>query len=154
MDQGAVPTIINQIAQASWKDVKITTLGPGTSTQILNLCKQNAEGPPPHDALHHRREGREGQGLGDQFTKLAGFFPTVHPAVAYDTVYLMEAAIKACGDKVTRDNVRDKLQNLQGFVGLTGPIKFNPDGDIFRKYLIIAVENGSFVKKTDYDFAK
>ena len=43
---------------------------------------------------------------------------------------------------------------MKGFVGLTGPIKFNKDGDIFRKYLIIAVQNGQFVRKTDYDYAK
>jgi len=154
MDQGAVPTIINQIAQASWKDVKVTTLGPGTSTQILNLCKQNAEGLLLTTPFIIDEKDARAKAWADQFTKRAGFFPTVHPAVAYDCVYLMEAAIKACGAKVTRANIRDNLQNLQGFVGLTGPIKFNPDGDIFRKYLIIAVENGAFVKKTDYDFAK
>jgi branched-chain amino acid transport system substrate-binding protein len=71
-----------------------------------------------------------------------------------DTVYLIAAAIRNSGDKVTRESIRENLQNIKGFVGLTGPIQFNPAGDIFRKYLIVAVENGKFVRKTDYDYAK
>lgn len=154
MDQGAVPSIINQIAQANWTDVKITTLGPGTSPQILNLSGKNAEGLLLSTPFFIDDSNKEAKAWSDEFTKLAGFAPTVHPAVAYDTVYLLEAAIKNSGDKVTRDSIRDNLQNLKGFVGLTGPITFNPNGDITRKYLVISVENGAFVKKTDYDFAQ
>ncbi|MCE5255598.1 MAG: ABC transporter substrate-binding protein [Spirochaetaceae bacterium] len=154
MDQGPVPTIINQIAQAGWKDVKITTLGPGTSQQIIQLCKENAEGLLLTTPFYIDKDNKEATAWADKFTKLAGFAPTVHPACAYDTVYLIAQAIKDSGSKVTRDSIRQNLQDMKGFVGLTGPIQFNPDGDIFRKYLIIQVENGKFVRKTDYDFAK
>lgn len=154
MDQGLVPTIINQIAQSGWKDVKITTLGPGTSEQILNLAGKNAEGLLLTTPFFIDESNVKAREWADRFTKLAGFYPTVHPACAYDTAYLLEAAIKKSGDKVTRDSIRENLQNLTDFVGLTGPIRFNPAGDIFRKYLIVAVENGKFVRKTDYDYAK
>jgi len=155
MDQGAVPAIINQVAQASWKNVKITTLGPGTSPQILSLCKQNAEGLLLSTPFYIDKSDTKSNAWADQFTKIAGFAPTVHPACAYDCVYLLAAAIKNSGANVTRDSIRDNLHSLKGFVGLTGPIQFNPDhGDIFRKYLVIAVENGQFVRKTDYDYAK
>lgn len=154
MDQGAVATIINQIVQAGWTDVKITTLGPGTSQQLLDLCGENAEGLLLSTPFYIDDSNTDAVKWAEEFTKRAGFAPTVHPACAYDCVYLIEAAIKASGDKVSRDSIRENLQNLEGFVGLTGPIKFNPDGDITRKYLIIAVEDGKFVKKTDYDYAK
>lgn len=152
MDQGAVPTIINQIAQAGWTDVKITTLGPGTSPQILSLAGKNAEGLLLTTPFFIDDSNKEAKEWADAFTTAAGFAPTVHPAVAYDTVYLLEAAIKNSGDTVTRESIRDNLQNLKDFVGLTGPIAFNKDGDITRKYLVIAVENDNFVKKTDYDY--
>ncbi|MCX7774589.1 MAG: ABC transporter substrate-binding protein [Spirochaetaceae bacterium] len=154
MDQGLVPTIINQIAQAGWTDVRITTLGPGTSEQILNLSKKNAEGLLLTTPFFIDDNNRTAKAWADRFAQIAGFFPTVHPACAYDTVYLIAAAIRNSGDKVTRESIRENLQNLKGFVGLTGPIQFNPAGDIFRKYLIVAVENGKFVRKTDYDYAK
>lgn len=154
LDQGAVPTIINQIAQAGWNDVRITTLGPGTSQQMLNLTKQNAERLLLTTPFFFDLSSPKDKAWFDAFSKAAGFAPTVHPAVAYDCVYLLEAAIKKSGAKVTRDSIRQNLQNLEGFSGLTGPIRFNPDGDVFRKYLIIEVVNGQFVKKTDFDFAK
>jgi branched-chain amino acid transport system substrate-binding protein len=153
LDQGAVPTIINQIAQTGWKDVRITTLGPGTSTQILNLCGSNAENLLLTTPFFFDENSKRDMDWYNTFYKVAGFYPTVHPAVAYDCVYLLAAAIKNSGDKVTRQNIRDNLQSYKDFVGLTGPIVFNPAGDIYRKYLIVAVENGKFVKKTDFDFA-
>jgi len=154
MDQGAVPAIINQIVAANWKDVKITALGPGTSPQILNLAGKNAEGLLLSTPFMITPEDKKASKWADEFTKKAGFAPTVHPACAYDCIYLLAAAIEKSGDKVTRDSVRDNLQNLENFVGITGPIKFNKDGDITRKYLIAGIKDGKYVKETDYDFAK
>ena len=154
LDQGAVPTIINQIAQAGWKDVKITTLGPGTSQQIINLCGANAEGLLLTTPFFFDVNSKKDMDWYNTFQKAAGFPPTVHPACAYDVVYLLAAAIKNSGDKVTRDSIRRNLDSNKTFSGLTGPIVFLPAGDIFRKYLIVAVEKGQFVKKTDFDFAK
>jgi branched-chain amino acid transport system substrate-binding protein len=154
LDQGAVPAIINQIAQAGWTSVKITTLGPGTSEQILKLCGNNAEGLLLTTPFFFDQNNVKDMAWFNTFFKAAGFYPTVHPAVAYDCVYLLATAIKNSGDKVTRDSIRENLQNYKGFSGLTGPIVFNPAGDIFRKYLIVQVENGKFVKKTDFDYAK
>jgi len=153
LDQGGVPTIINQIAQSGWNDVHITTLGPGTSTQILNLCGENAEGLLLTTPFFFDENSKKDMDWYNAFYKAAGFYPTVHPACAYDCIYLIATAIKNSGEKVTRESIRKNLQDYKGFVGLTGPIVFNPAGDIFRKYLIVAVENGRFVKKTDYDFA-
>lgn len=154
LDQGAVPTIINQIAQSGWKDVKITTLGPGTSQQIINLCGANAEGLLVTTPFFFDPNSKKDMDWYNTFQKLAGFPPTVHPACAYDTVYLLAEAIKRSGDKVTRESILKNLQANKSFVGFTGPIVFNPAGDVFRKYLIVKVENGKFVKKTDFDFAK
>lgn len=153
MDQGAVPSIINQIAQAGWKDVKITTLGPGTSQQILDLCGANANGlitstPFFFDPTDEKKVAWE-----KAFKEKAGFAPTVHPACAYDCVYLLaEAAKNAGSEKITRESLRDQLQNVE-YNGFTGPIKFNKDGDITRKYLIVEVVDGKYVKQTDFDYA-
>lgn len=153
MDQGAVPTIINQIVQAGWKGVQLSTLGPGTSQQILDLCGKNAEdlvtSTPfcfdPNDANSVAWEKR--------FKEKTGFSPTVHPACSYDCLYMLAEAVKNSGDKVTRDSIRDQLEKLN-YNGFTGPIKFNKDGDITRKYLIVQVKDGKFVRQTDFDYAK
>ena len=43
---------------------------------------------------------------------------------------------------------------MKGFVGVTGPIEFQPAGDIVRKYLIVGIEKGEWVIKTNYDYAR
>ena len=57
-------------------------------------------------------------------------------------------------DELTRDNIRDELAGLKGFVGVTGPIEFQPAGDIIRKYLIVGIENGEWVIKADYSYSE
>ena len=144
--------IINQIVQSGWTGVKIGTIGVGTSGQLLVLTKKNSEGLLMTSPFFFDMSNPRERQWVEKFTARSGFQPTVHPAVAYDCVYLLAAAIKASGVKVTRESIRFNLQNQTGFVGLTGPIKFNPDGDVNRKYVIVAVENGQYVRKTDFDY--
>lgn len=153
MHANDVALIANQIGQMGWK-VDLAALGPGTSMQIIELAGKNVEGLVLTTPFFITEQNKEAFEWAKEFKGKAGFQPTVHPAVAYDCVYLMKAAIENIQGEVTRDGIRDKLQNLEGFVGLTGPIKFNPSGDITRKYLICAIEDGKFVQKTDFDYAK
>ena len=88
----------------------------------------------------------------DEFVSKAGFEPTVHPAVAYDCVYLLEDAILRSGDKVTRQSIRDNLAS-GNVTGITGPLKFNKTGDITRVYMICAVENGEYVVKEGFEYS-
>ena len=64
----------------------------------------------------------------------------------------MSEAAKKCGDEVTREGIKDGLKNLGKYEGFTGPIEFDEDGNIFRKVLIVHVEDGKYVRKTDYDY--
>jgi len=151
MDQGAVPQIINQIRGAGW-NIPLTTLGPGTSQQILDLSGANAEGLLLSTPFFFDEDNPELMGWKNEFVSRAGFQPTVHPACAYDTVLLIAEAIRASGNNVSRSSIRENLQNID-FVGLTGPIRFNPSGDITRQYLISGVEDGRFVVKAGFEFA-
>lgn len=38
--------------------------------------------------------------------------------------------------------------------GVSGPIKFNEDGDITRQYLICGVENGEYVIKEGFEYSQ
>ena len=78
--------------------------------------------------------------------------PRACPVCAYDCVDLLAEAIKACGDDVTRVNIRDNLAKVE-LDGVSGPIKFNEAGDITRQYLICGVENGAYVVKEGFDYA-
>ena len=63
-------------------------------------------------------------------------------------------AIENLGDNASRETIADELLSMKDFVGITGPIVFTADGDVFRKYKIAAIEDGTWVQKTDYSFGE
>jgi branched-chain amino acid transport system substrate-binding protein len=152
LDQGAVPQIINQIRGAGW-NVQLATLGPGTSEQLIDLTGRNSEGLVLSTPFFFDEDDADLMAWRRDFVARAGFEPTIHPVCAYDTVYLIAAAIEASGSKVTRQSIRDNLAQVS-IDGVSGPLKFNPSGDLTREYMICAVENGKYVVKAGFDYAK
>ena len=153
MDQGAVPQVINQIRASGWQ-IPITTLGPGTSEQLINLTKENSEGLLLSTPFFFDPTDPKLSAWKNEFTQKAGFQPTVHPACAYDCVHLIADAIERCGDQpVTRKAIRDNLAS-GNYTGITGPLKFNRAGDITRVYMICAVENGEYVVKAGFNYSQ
>ena len=152
MDQGAVPQVINQIRGSGW-DIRLTTLGPGTSQQLIDLAGKNAEGLLLTSPFFFDPDDAELTAWKDEFVSKSGFEPTIHPACAFDCVNLIAEAVKACGDgEVTRQAIRDNLANVE-MVGVTGPIKFNPTGDINRQYMICGIEDGKYVVKEGFEYS-
>ena len=152
LDQGAVPQIINQIRGAGW-NVQLATLGPGTSEQLIDLTGRNSEGLVLSTPFFFDEDDADLMAWRRDFVARAGFEPTIHPVCAYDTVYLIAAAIEASGSTVTRQSIRDNLAQVS-IDGVSGPLKFNPSGDLTREYMICAVENGKYVVKAGFDYAK
>ncbi|MDR0718022.1 MAG: ABC transporter substrate-binding protein [Treponema sp.] len=144
MDQGAVPQVVNQIRGSGW-DIPLATLGPGTSQQLLDLAGRNAENMLVSTPFFFDEARAEQMNWKREFVSKAGFEPTVHPVLAYDTISLIAEAVKLCGsEKVTRKAIRDNLEKVS-VVGVSGPIKFNPEGDVTRQYMICQAQNGKWV---------
>lgn len=151
MDQGAVAQVINQIRGMGW-NVTLTTLGPGTSEQLITLTGENSEGLILSTPFFFDPNNADSMAWAKRFTETSKFEPTVHPACAYDCTYLFAKAIERCGDNITREAIRDNLIKYD-YTGLTGPIHFNEDGDITRQYLICQVENGQYTVKEGFDYS-
>jgi branched-chain amino acid transport system substrate-binding protein len=144
--------IANQIVQMNW-DVQITALGPGASEQIIELGGESVEGLLASTPFFAMDDGDSQLSVfKDQFELDAGFSLNVHSACAYDSVKMIAAAMENC-DEITRYNIRNELSGLKGFTGVTGPIEFQPAGDIIRKFLIVGIEDGNWTIKADYDYA-
>ncbi len=151
MDQGdPVADIFNQADAAGWK-IKHVALGPGTSEQVVkrlndkdNLIVTSPFFFDPDDA--------ELTAWAEWFQSEAGFAPTIHPACAYDCVYLIAEAVKTIDGEVTRENLRDALANLPEYTGVTGAIKFEADGDIKRNYMICGIEGGEWKVLEGFEF--
>ena len=153
MDQGLPVSAIFNAADSSGWEVKHVSLGPGTSEQLLgqlidpnNLIVTSPFFFDPDNAMLTEWK--------DKFAARAGFQPTVHPACAYDTAYLIASAIEAIGDgEVTRDAINNELKNIE-FTGLTGRIKFEEAGDIARDYLICGVVDGQWKVLEGFEYSQ
>lgn len=144
-----LPTkVLNQLAQTDW-DVKVACLGCSTSQQIIELCGEAAEGIIVTSSVFYSDEEPATKEFADKFEAEAGFSPTAMAAYEYDAVYVLSEALKACGSDLTRQNIRDNLAKVSGTY-LSGPIKFEAQGDIYRSYMICQVENGAFVVKVGF----
>lgn len=151
MDQGATSQIINQIRASGW-DVSLSTNGPGTSQQLIDLCGENCEGLLLTTPFFFDPDSEKEMAWRDNFTDRAGFSPTVHSVNAYDCALLIAEAIRQCGDDVTRVKVRDNLAAINFDGGLTGQIQFDETGSLDRRYIICEIVNGEYVKRAGFDY--
>lgn len=69
--------------------------------------------------------------------------PNQFAALAYDAVWLLASTIAKTGSAPTA--IRDGLANdAAGFVGVTGPMKFNEDRLVAKNYVPLEVQGGQF----------
>lgn len=151
MDQGdAVAQIFNQADAAGW-EIQHVSLGPGTSEQLAKqLSDQNnliVTSPfffdPDDDRL---------MTWATTFEEKAGFKPTIHPAEAYDVVYLIKDAIERIDGEITREAIQQSLAGSKN-VGITGQLDFLEDGDIQRDYMICGMKDGEWTILEGFDYA-
>lgn len=152
LDQGAVAQVVNQIRTSGWTDVKLATLGPGASQQLIDLTKGNSEGLITSTPFFFNDSDAPAMAFKKAFAEKAGFEPTVHPVVAYDALYLLVAAINKIEGTITREAIAKQLATTE-YTGLAGPIKFQPAGDVSRKYVIGQVKDGKWFLAAGYDYS-
>lgn len=69
--------------------------------------------------------------------------PNQFAALAYDSVYLLAETIAKTGTDSTK--IRDGLANfVSGYVGVTGPMKFDADRLVAKGYVPLVVKNNDF----------
>ncbi len=145
--------IAKQIKQMDW-DVNICALGPGVSEQIINLGGQDVEDIATSTPFIASEENTDVYNFKTEFEEKAGFTLNVHSACAYDSVNMLAKAIGNLGEDVTRKSIASELAVMKDFVGITGPIAFTADGDVYRKYVIAKIIDGEWVQQTDYSYAE
>lgn len=151
MDQGdSVAAIFNQADAAGW-DIQHVALGPGTSEQLINQLT-TPDNMIVTSPFFFDENNEELSAWAKSFEEEAGFKPTIHPACAYDCVYLIASAIERIGDgEVTRDAIQQALQESEN-EGITGALNFTPDGDIERQYMICGVKDAKWVILEGFDY--
>ena len=142
--------ISKQVKQAGW-DVQIMGAGAMYSDQLIQLGGADVEGLIAESPFIIEESDPKAMEFAREFEKRAGFKPNIQAASAYDTALLVADAIGRA-EEVSRSAVRDALAATDNFMGITGPITFTEDGDVHRKYRVMAIQDGKWVALTGYDY--
>ncbi len=81
------------------------------------------------------------QPLVERYRQAHGQAPSSAAALAYDTVAVVAAALERAG-VADRSELREALATMPEFHGITGRIRFRPDGDPLRSAVIKRVTGG------------
>lgn len=83
----------------------------------------------------------------DGYQELYGNIPSSFASQAYDSVGLIVAAIRYVldsGQELTRQAIRDALYAMPPYPGVTGPIKYDENGDVVKGLTWLVVRDGRF----------
>ncbi len=150
LDQGdSVAAIFNQADAANW-EIQHVALGPGTSEQLINQLT-SPDNLIVTSPFFFDEDNEVLSKWSKEFEEKAGFKPTIHPACAYDTVYLIADAIERLEGNITREAIRDSLAKAQ-YQGITGYIQFTEDGDINRQYMICGVKDKKWIVLEGFEY--
>lgn len=143
--------ILNQVKAMGWE---IPTVGVGAmySDQVILLAGDMAENLIAPSCFYLSEDDEPAWKFATRFYEEAGFYPTVHGPLSYDSVVVLCAAIEQAGS-TDRTAIKDALMKLKGVQGLAGSYEFTEDGDIIRAYRVLKVEDGKWTAVTDYETA-
>jgi len=81
--------------------------------------------------------------------------PNIFSAFVYDTLYLIAEAVKNIDGEITRDSIRDAVENLRGIKSLVGTISPDQYGHFGpRKSVYVIVKDGAFRYYKSYSGSK
>lgn len=86
----------------------------------------------------------------EAFRDMHGEEPDMFAAQAYDAVYLVAAAVEESGE-VSSEAIRDGLQNLEDFEGVTGTFSFDEFHNPIKSATVIELQEGEAVNYTDVE---
>jgi len=132
---------IRQLRQGGF-DGYIVTADGATSIELIQASGPAGEGvlalSPP--AAQFTPGGVE---FIEAYIERFGYYPGAFDPLAYNSVFLLAAAIEAAGT-IEYAAVRDALQNID-FHGLTGRVIFTPERELrYSNFLVLEIRNGEF----------
>ena len=99
------------------------------------------------DRQNHVIQGENVQGFIAAYTEKYGKAPeNGFAALGYDAAHIIAAAIEACGDDVTPENIRAAIEGTTDFEGVTGTISFTADEHVPDKTVVICQAEDGMLK--------
>ncbi len=144
---------VKQVRQQGW-DVPISLSGSAYTAQLLELGGDDVEGCYITSPFYIADDFEEGQKFLTDFEEEAGFIASANIVNAYDTMMVIADAYQRAlddGKTVDREVIKEYIAATKDYEGLAGTFTFSENGDFAKKHIILQIEGGEFVKKTDFE---
>ena len=139
--------IVTQIRD-SGSEVPIFASDGSASPLFLDLAGENAEGVEVYSAFSASDPSERAASFVTAFQEKYDKEPTSWAALAYDATYVVANAIEQA-DGTDRADVAKAIGETEGFVGVSGTIGFDEDGNRVGDLTFQRVEDGKFIVITE-----
>ncbi len=148
-----IALIVQQAHELGW-EAPIVGSDSWGSAETVELCGEDCYGL--FFSTHYAAAGATGatKTFIDRYEAEHGYVPDDVGALTWDTLHLVEQAIKNCGEitgdiATDRQCVRDALANITDFAGITGDMTFTEEGDPIKCAVIVRISDTG-----EYEFYK
>jgi branched-chain amino acid transport system substrate-binding protein len=144
-----VALIVQQAHELGWNKPIIGSDSWG-SAETVKLCGKDCYGL--FFSSHYAAAGAKGatKAFIDRYQKKYGYVPDDVAALTWDSLGIMQEAIRSCGKitgKLEKDRkcVRDAVARIKEFKGITGNMTFTEEGDPIKCAVIVRIsDTGAF----------
>ena len=135
--------ICRSVRSALWGDVRILSPSKLSSPGFIEAAGGYAEGIFVSTVFAPQHQGTRAEKFYQSYHERFGKVPGSTAALAYDATHLLADALLRAGE-LDRAALRDALAQTDEFVGVTGTIRFSPEGNALREYSHLKVAGGRF----------
>lgn len=144
-----VALIVQQSHQLGW-DKPIVGSDSWGSAETVELCGEDCYGL--FFSTHYAAAGATGatKEFIDRYNEKYGYVPDDVGALTWDSLRIVQQAIESCGEitgdiKKDRACVREAMEEIEEFDGITGQMTFTEEGDPIKCAVIVKIsDNGEF----------
>ncbi len=131
-------------ALANDKLTPVTLLGASTwnSPNTLTACERYCDGAVFVDAYYPDNPEPKVRDFVAAYREAMGIDPQLTEAQAYDTAGLLRWLITS-GRPADRNAMQKQLEGAQAYDGVTGKIRFTPQGDSHKDLFVLTIEEGA-----------
>lgn len=115
--------------------------------ELINLAGDAVEGMYLYSCFNPNNDSELIQNFVQEYSDANGMEPDFVAANAYDSVYMLKAAIEEAGS-TDREAIKDALYNVE-ITGTQGTLKFDENGDVEKVAVAFQIQNGEFVELKD-----
>ena len=115
--------------------------------ELIDLAGDAVEGMYLYSCFNPNSDSELVQNFVKEYSDANGMQPDFVAANAYDSVYILKAAIEHAGS-TDREAIKDALYEVE-YTGTQGTLKFDENGDVEKVAVAFQIQDGEFVELKD-----